>query len=299
MRPDSLLCQKNSSQPIFEHILHSNGCDVYYDCRSPSHFPEHTDPHIKIGVPFEGTSFQATWQTGSGQRQKQRVREGHVCILPANLPHEVTLESKQEAIIINFEPTFIEQIADELVGKNVEIIEQLAAHDPLIQQLGSDLRREFQQRTAVQILRRPPRLLYVESVIQVLANHLIRHYSANRVVFEDVNTKLPPQKLQQAIDYINVQLEQNVTLSELSDVVEMSQYRFARAFKQSVGLPPHQYLLLQRIERAKKLLIETQLPIADISYQLGFASQSHFAATFRRYTTVTPNLYRKEVRASF
>jgi AraC family transcriptional regulator len=59
----------------------------------------------------------------------------------------------------------------------------------------------------------------------------------------------------------------------------MSQYRFARAFKQSTGLPPHQYLLGQRVERAKKLLIEKQLPIVDISYQLGFASQSHFTAT--------------------
>ena len=78
----------------------------------------------------------------------------------------------------------------------------------------------------------------------------------------------------------------------------MSQYRFARAFKQSTGIPPHQYLLSQRIERAKKLLTLTQLQIADISYQLGFASQSHFAATFRRFTKVTPKVYRN-VGASF
>ena len=78
----------------------------------------------------------------------------------------------------------------------------------------------------------------------------------------------------------------------------MSQYRFARAFKQSTGIPPHQYLLSQRIERAKKLLALTQLQIADISYHLGFASQSHFTATFRRFTKVTPKAYRN-LGASF
>lgn len=199
------------------------------------------------------------------------------------------LESKQEMIGIDFEPAFIERIAEELTGKNVEILEQWTAQDPLIQQLGIDLHREFQQ---------SPRIVYVESVIQVLATHLVRHYCTSRVVIEDALSKLSPQKLQQTIDYIHARLEQDITLSELADIVQMSQYRFARAFKQSTGIPPHQYLLAQRVERAKKLLIEKQLPIVDISYQLGFASQSHFAATFRRFTKVTPKVYRN-IRASF
>ena len=68
-----------------------------------------TDPHIKIAVPFGGTSFQAIWQTGSAQRRKQHIGEGHVSVLPANLPHEVMLESLQEIIAINFKPAFIYQ----------------------------------------------------------------------------------------------------------------------------------------------------------------------------------------------
>lgn len=288
MRLDSLLCQIPGEDPpqlIFEQTARLVGAGVSYACSGANHFPEHTDPHVKISVPFEGASFQATWQTATGQRKQQHVRAGHVSILPANLPHEVVLERKQEMIVINFEPALIEQIADELLGKNTEIIVQWAAQDPLIHQLGHDLRREFQQRQ--------PRLLYVESVVHVLANHLIRHYSTNYISCEDLTNKLPPRKLQQVINYINNQLERDVTLSELADVVQMSQYRFARAFKKSTGIPPHQYLLSQRIEKAKKLLGETHLSIADISYQLGFASQSHFTATFRRFTTVTPSVYRK------
>ncbi len=269
MLPD-LLCQTPREHPlplIIERTLRLNDGSIFYASSNPNHFPEHSVPQIKISIPLGKTSFQAIWQTGSGQRKQKQVREGHICVLPANLLHEVVLESKQEMIGIDFEPAFIEQIADELTGKNVEIIEQWTAQDPLIQQLGLDLHREFQQ---------SPRILYVESVIQVLATHLVRHYCTSRVVIEDAS-KLSPQKLQQTIDYIHARLEQDITLSELADIVQMSQYRFARAFKQSTGIPPHQYLLWQRVERAKKLLIENQLPIVDISYQLGFASQSHFA----------------------
>lgn len=273
------------------------GCDVSYcslaqdrlGSRNRTHSPQHIDPHIKIAIPFEGAAFEANWQTNSGQRKQQQVRSRHVCILPANLPHHVKLEHEYESIVIDFQSEFVDCIADELTGKNVEIVEQWAALDPLIKQLGIDLRREFQQQ--------PPRSLYVESVVQVLANHLVRNYSSNPVAIEDINAKLTPKQLQQAIDLIHDRLTEDIRLSELADLVKMSQYRFARAFKQSTGMPPHQYLLSQRIDRAKQLLTDPQFSISDISYQLGFASQSHFTATFRRFTSVTPNLYRQEIGA--
>ncbi len=227
MLPD-LLCPTPREHPlplIFERTLRLNDGSIFYASSNPNHFPEHSVPQIKISIPIGKTSFQAIWQTGSGQHKQKQVREGHICVLPANLLHEVVLESKQEMIGIDFEPAFIEQIADELTGKNVEIIEQWTAQDPLIQQLGIDLHREFQQ---------SPRILYVESVIQVLATHLVRHYCTSRVVIEEAVSKLSPQKLQQTIDYIHARLEQDITLSELADIVQMSQYRFARAFKTNI-----------------------------------------------------------------
>jgi len=291
MLPD-LLCQtpKEHALPlIFERTLRLNDGSIFYASSNPNHFPEHSVPQIKISIPLGKASFQAFWQTSVGERKQQHVRSGHICVLPANLPHEVVLESKQEMIGIDFERTFIEQIAEDLIGKNVEIIEKWAAQDPLIRQLGIDLHREIQH---------SPRLLYVESVIQVLATHLVRHYCTNPIAISDATSKLSTQSLQKTIDYIHARLEQDITLSELADNVQMSQYRFARAFKQSTGIPPHQYLLMQRVEQAKKLLTLTQLPIVAISYQLGFASQSHFAATFRRFTKVTPKVYR-DIGASF
>jgi AraC family transcriptional regulator len=303
MSSNTLPCQIpriNNPQLISKRTINLDiGCDVSY-CSLAQHplceihrtnLAQHIDPHIKIAIPFEGAAFEAIWQTRTGKRKQQQVRSGHVCILPANLPHEVRLERKYESIVIDFKSEFVDRIADELVGKNIEIVEQWAARDPLIKQLGIDLRREFHHQS--------PRSLYFESAIQVLANHLVRNYSSNPVAIEDLVAKLTPKQLQQAIGHIHDRLTEDIRLSELADLVKMSQYRFARAFKQSIGMPPHQYLLSQRIDRAKQLLADKQLSISDISYQLGFASQSHFTATFRRFTTVTPNVYRKEIGASF
>src|SRR5262249_12785880 len=68
---------------------------------------------------------------------------------------------------------------------------------------------------------------------------------------------------------------------------------YAESLANSMGLAPHQYVLEQRIDRAKTLLSETALSLTEIAYRLGFASQSHFTAVFRRLTSTTPEAYRK------
>jgi AraC family transcriptional regulator len=107
--------------------------------------------------------------------------------------------------------------------------------------------------------------------------------------------ELPKHRLRRATEFINDNLGRDIALAEIAASVEMSPYYFARLFKQSTGLAPHQYLLEQRVERAKVLLTETAIPLAEIAYQLGFASQSHFTSLFRRLTATTPKAYRKSL----
>ncbi|PSB68339.1 hypothetical protein C7B61_01410 [filamentous cyanobacterium CCP1] len=255
---DSLLCQIPGENPplVLEQMVRSPSGGVSLASSTPAYFPEHTDPYCKIAIPFGDVSLHVKWQTASGQQKHQHIRSGHVSVLPANLPHEATQERHMEMIVISIEPLWLEQLADELMGKPIEIIEQWAARDPFVHQLGVAMLNEFQLAL--------PNVIYVESVIHILATHLLRQYSSNHhPLVQDAVTKLPPQKLQQAIAHIHNRLEQDVTLSELATMVQMSPYRFARAFKQSTGLPPHQYLLSKRIERAQILLRETQLAIND------------------------------------
>lgn len=73
----------------------------------------------------------------------------------------------------------------------------------------------------------------------------------------------------------------------------MSYFHFSRAFKQSMGVSPNVYIVERHIERAKKLLSETELPISEISLRVGFSSQSHFTTTFRRLAWTTPKVFRE------
>ena len=75
----------------------------------------------------------------------------------------------------------------------------------------------------------------------------------------------------------------------------MSYFHFSRAFKQSMGMSPTNYIAERRIEGAKKLLQETELPISEIALRVGFSSQSHFTTSFRRVAGATPKAFRATI----
>jgi len=105
---------------------------------------------------------------------------------------------------------------------------------------------------------------------------------------------LPKYKLQRVIEFIIDNLADNLLLGSMAQQVSISQYHFARLFKQSTGLSPYQYVIHCRIERAKILLLQSQLKISEIASQVGFADQSQFTRHFKRLLGVTP----KEIRSS-
>ncbi len=102
--------------------------------------------------------------------------------------------------------------------------------------------------------------------------------------------------LEQATDYINDNLSQKLTLTEIAGVVNLSPYHLARLFKATIGLSPHQYVIHQRVERAKTLLVGADLSIVDVAGAVGFANQSHLAFHVRRLLGVSPKALRQSPR---
>jgi AraC family transcriptional regulator len=103
---------------------------------------------------------------------------------------------------------------------------------------------------------------------------------------------LSPRHLRRACDFIVEHLGDDICLDDLAELTGLSCKHFVRAFKQSTGLPPHQYLMLQRIEAAKRRLVDDTASLADIALGCGFADQSHFTATFRKTVGVPPGTWR-------
>jgi AraC family transcriptional regulator len=103
---------------------------------------------------------------------------------------------------------------------------------------------------------------------------------------------LPAYRLRRVAQYIHENLQRPLRLVELSAVVHMSPYHFARLFKRSAGMPPHRFLLRHRIDEAQALLTARPVTIAEIARSVGFRTPSHFTTTFRRVTGMTPSEYR-------
>jgi AraC family transcriptional regulator len=121
----------------------------------------------------------------------------------------------------------------------------------------------------------------------------LRHYSAGKHAIKDYTGGLAKSKLKQTIEYIHDNLTEGFSLQAIANYIGMSQYHFARMFKQSTGMTPHQYLIESRLEEAKKLLANTDLTISEIAYRTGFASQSHLTSQFRKHLSTTPKAYRQ------
>ena len=103
---------------------------------------------------------------------------------------------------------------------------------------------------------------------------------------------LPPRLLHRICEYIDANLEQNIKLDHLAYLARLSKHHFSRAFKRSLGVAPHAYLIGRRIDRACTLLSMTDMPLVEIALTVGFSDQSHFACRFRQQVGMAPSAYR-------
>lgn len=278
-QPVVFLEEVDRKQPTWEKSLQLNGIHIIDAHICPTYFPEHSHPQIKIAVPLENSLIQVKWQTAGGIQKQQSIDSQQVSIIPSYLPREIVWQ-KESSLLSIYLATDVVTHATEIGGETVEIVENWTANDPLIKQLGLTLRSQLQQGELER--------LYVESMANFLAVHLYKHYSAKHKPLKKWDGGLPNHQLRQVNDYIHDYLDQDLSLVDLAALVQMSQHHFARLFKQSTGFTPHQYVIRCRVERAKQLIIQGELTIAQVAYTVGFAHQSHLNRHFKRLLGVTP-----------
>jgi AraC family transcriptional regulator len=141
--------------------------------------------------------------------------------------------------------------------------------------------------------------LAAESLANVLAVHLLRHLSAPRQPERRRDGVLPRGRLRAVVEYIEEHLDAGPSLEQMAAVARLSVYHFARQFKAATGLPPHQYVIARRVERARQLLqAGTDLPLAEVAAHAGFSDQSQFSHHFKRLVGVTPGQFRMSARTA-
>ena len=103
---------------------------------------------------------------------------------------------------------------------------------------------------------------------------------------------LPPRVVRRVREHIDANIDQRISVEILAKLANLSVCYFVRAFKQSVGVTPHDYLIRCRVERTMQLLSRTEMPLSEIALAAGFADQSHCARRFRQHVGMSPRDYR-------
>jgi AraC-like DNA-binding protein len=149
-------------------------------------------------------------------------------------------------------------------------------------------------------LRRPAETnqLFVDHMMLALTAHVAQTYGGLRRVAELARGGLAPWQVKRACERLESDLGGSLSLHQIAAEFDLSVSHFSRAFRTSTGLPPHQWLLRQRVKAAKQLLGVRDLPLSEIAISAGFANQSHFTRVFSSVVGVSPGAWRRETHGT-
>ena len=282
--------QDGTMQQVFPStaLISSSSMDwngVHLGCyrHTPYSVPENYSQQHLILIHPQIPEDMRLEQRFDGRFDNTQIHSGDIIVIPANTPHQASWDREHSYLVLSLEPEKLARFVP--LTDTVELIPCFHKSDPLILGIGLALKTEIESGAI-------GGQLYSDSLVSTLATHLLRHYSTQNSLLKNPDGLLK-HELQQVIEYIDDQIDRHFTLAELAAVANLSPNYFASLFKQSTGYAPHQYVIRHRIERAKKLLIDRKLTIADIAYSLGFAHQSHLNRHFKRLVGVTPKAFRQ------
>src|SRR5215510_5448480 len=237
-----------------------------------------------------GGSLSANVYPGK-RRFEGKMLSGEIAIIPAGSSWVCRSEGAESPtiLLLYMRPLFVRSAGGELdFAHEGGLTPQIGFRDKHICHVAMSLLHELNEANLVG-------RLYADSLATGLAIQLVRLYS----MLKDVHVGhggMAPHKLRKAIALIEHHLsdeeEGRVALRAVAQDVSMSYFHFSRAFKQSMGMTATNFIAERRIERAKKMLEETELPISEIALRSGFSSQSHFTTAFRRLAGATPKAFR-------
>ncbi len=223
-------------------------------------------------------------QQRDDKRDERLLVPGDIIVAPAQQLSICVWNTPLTVLQIRLQQPYLEQVAHQVElssSTQIELLNQFGMQDTQIEQIVLQLREEL-------LSHELGGHLYVESLTNMLVVHLLRHYAGKSIIRLLKEQTLSKKALQQAIEYIQDHLPGDLSLDELAQAAQLSPFHFSRSFKQATGLAPHQYVIRQRLEHAKQLLLTTSLSIAEVAATSGFYDQGHLARHMRRYFGISP-----------
>jgi AraC family transcriptional regulator len=234
---------------------------------------------------------EVTRKIEGATRESGLIGPRRICLTPGEATTEWQHAGHPEILQVYLRQSVYEAAVTEIYGcdsSGAELVPRFAILDPLLEQLAIAITNALRDGAAEDGL-------YIDTVAQMMAVHLARSHSSRSRPMRILPARpLSGWKMRRVIEYIEDNLEGDLSLQAMAAEVDISPLYLARAFKSAVGQSPHQYVLARRIERAKELLRNTDLPVVDVALSSGFSSQSHLSHWFIRQVGVSPAVYRRQ-----
>jgi AraC family transcriptional regulator len=257
---------------------------------APFHATESPVGHPFLIYHISGPT-RVTRQVASERRESALIGPRRICITPGSAETFWRHSGHPEILQVYLRDAILRQACEEMHGGDgsaIEIVPRFAISDPLLEQLALAIITALEDG-------RTEDSLYIDTMARMIAVHLARRHSTRMVRERPVaGDGLTRRRLKRLLAYIEEHLSDDLTLKRMAVETELSPFYLARVFKSEVGKSPHQYVLDRRIARARTLLSDTAIPIADVALATGFASQSHLSTWFRRLVGVSPANYRNQ-----
>ena len=237
-----------------------------------------------------GETFRMDWRAASDRLQSNQIVRDNSHVVDARLPFWVRSLASMSFFAISMDAAFIKQIweMDFSQAAEFELRTAIGVRDPVINRFGLLGQKELSEGGI-------GGRLYAEGLGTALAVHLLRHYGTSPRACVIYRGGIATRPLQRVVSYINENLQDALGLAELARIAELSPHHFATAFKASTGISPHRYIIERRLDRARELLRRSENSISEIAYAVGFSSQSHLSAHFRRTMGLTPRRFRQSL----
>lgn len=256
-----------------------NGLRFEHLINPPADWVEGHMVHDHVAMLLSDTCVAESWWPGVSQHRREFGTRS-ISVLPARMPFRHRNFATTESFHVALSPEFLDASGSKSAGLRPAFGET----DPLVASLLLALCAELRAEDGID-------RVYAETLAAALVVHLGRKYGREGGRKQE-RGGLPARKLRAVQQYVESRLEQDLGLGQLAAIVGMNVDSFVRAFRQTTGTTPHQYVLRQRIRRAQALLRLPEMGVGDVSTRCGFHAQASFTRAFHRLTGKTPRDYR-------
>ena len=235
-----------------------------------------------IAVPAADNSFVLNYRNVMGKLQRVNLSHHQVSVIAASTSH--SFHGGPDAVLISMmiSADFLCTLAKQQKMEDLVLASHCATLDPFLLYFARALELQVQHH-------RLPDRTYLDAAAHVLGQHLLLAYCAKP---DSQSGGLPRYKLRRALEFIDRHYQDDISFQDIAGHVGMSPFHFARMFKQATGEAPHQSIMRCRIDAAKRMLAESDKPIAEIAFEVGYKSQSYFTTRFARLAGMPPAAYR-------